>query len=169
MPRLRASPVLFAHAVGFSPQEFFNLDETERKAAPPRRRRKSSQLPTRGLSGATWGTRSMGGAICGSGATYGRSGGGGGPRPHASKPRGGWSGGRLTVGGGDGGAEGDRWAWAGAVKARAARATKVYATEVLATEVLRMVVMGAPSQTVGTSLDNGHAALLAQLPSAPKH
>src|SRR5215467_12893250 len=104
----------------------------------------------------------MGGATCGLGATKGRSGGGGGPRPHASKPRGGWGDGGLAAGGGDGGAEGARCACAGAVKARVARATKAYATEVLG-----ILVMGAPSQTVGTSFANGNASLLAQLQPAP--
>ena len=112
----------------------------------------------------------MGGATCGIGATYGRSGGGGGPRPQASKPSGGWGGGWLAAGGGDGGAEG-RCAWADAVKARVARTTKAYAREVRATKVLAtkvgVVAMGAPSRTVGTSMKNGHASLLAQLSNAP--
>jgi hypothetical protein len=42
----------------------------------------SGQRPTRGVKGATGGARSIGGATSGLGDRYGRSGGGGGPRPH---------------------------------------------------------------------------------------
>lgn len=83
--------VLFAQSTGFlsagtQRRDFFSLNEAERKTAKPSNSKR--QLPMRGLSGATGVTRCMGGAI-GVGATYGRAGGGGGPRPQASKPRGG--------------------------------------------------------------------------------
>ena len=63
-------PRVFAQSMGFSPQDFSDLDEADRKAAtaaPPVKFWR--QLPTRGLSGATGATRCMGGATCGSGAT----------------------------------------------------------------------------------------------------
>jgi len=58
-------PALFAPIDGVSAQEFFNLDEADRRPAGEF----LAQLPTRGLSGATGGTRCMGGATCGVGAT----------------------------------------------------------------------------------------------------
>ena len=58
-------PALFAPIDGVSAQEFFNLDEADRRPAGEF----LAQLPTRGLSGATGGTRCMGGATCGIGAT----------------------------------------------------------------------------------------------------
>jgi len=71
--------------MGFAPQESFTLDEVERKAAAPQVKFWSlaqaqlpglsrpgaiapPQLPRRGLSGATCGTRCMGGAISDLGA-----------------------------------------------------------------------------------------------------
>ena len=65
MPRVKASPPRCLPNRWGSAQEFFNLDEADRRPAGEF----LAQLPTRGLSGATGGTRCMGGATCGIGAT----------------------------------------------------------------------------------------------------